>query len=86
MDQDMALQIANAGVVEKIERLASLTGLNKTAAVEVAVDALLAEAGAARARPERAGRIEALLAQMDRLPDRPASSDPLPWDEHGLPR
>jgi antitoxin VapB len=27
----------------------------------------------------------ALLAQLDRILDRPDATDPLPWDEHGLP-
>jgi hypothetical protein len=26
------------------------------------------------------------LAQLDRIPERPGAADPLPWDEHGLPR
>lgn len=30
-------------------------------------------------------RLAALLAQLDRIPDRPDAADPLPWDEHGLP-
>ena len=82
----MALQIANPVVVGKIEQLAALTGLNKTAAVELAVEALLVEAQASVATKQRAGRIEALLAQIDRLPDRPDAFDPLEWDEHGLPK
>jgi antitoxin VapB len=39
----MALQIANPLVVAKIEALARATGLSETAAVEKAVDRLLAE-------------------------------------------
>jgi hypothetical protein len=27
----------------------------------------------------------ALLAQFDRIPDRSDATDPLAWDEHGLP-
>jgi hypothetical protein len=27
----------------------------------------------------------ARLAQLDRIPDRPDATDPLPWDERGLP-
>jgi antitoxin VapB len=27
----------------------------------------------------------ALLAQLDRIPDRADAFDPLPWDEQGLP-
>jgi antitoxin VapB len=38
----MPIQIANPVVVAKIERLAATTGLTKTAAVERAVDAMLA--------------------------------------------
>jgi antitoxin VapB len=39
----MPIQIANPKVIEKIERLAAATGLGKTAAVEQAVDAMLAD-------------------------------------------
>lgn len=82
----MAIQIANPGVVEKIEELASLTGLNKTAAVEVAVDRLLEEARAAARRDGFQERVNRLLAQLDAIPDRPDAFDPLEWDEHGLPK
>ena len=30
-------------------------------------------------------RMATLLAQLDRIPDRPDATYPLPWDEHGLP-
>ena len=82
----MALQIANPAVVDKIERLAMLTGLNKTAAVEIAVDSLLLEAERSSVRERRTGRIEALLKQFDRIPDRADAHDPLEWDAHGLPK
>jgi len=82
----MALQIANPNVVEKIERLSSLTGLNKTAAVEAAVDRLLEEAQAEADRSGIEARMAALIAQMDRVPDRRRPFDPLEWDELGLPR
>lgn len=79
----MPLQIANPSVVEKVERLAKATGLSKTAAVERAVDRLLREID----RPEQPSeRVTALLAQIDRIPDRTNAFDPLPWDQHGLPR
>ncbi len=79
----MALQIANPDVVGKVERLAKRTGLSKTAAVERAVDRLLSET----ASPSRqAGRMGALLAQLDRIPDRSDASDPLEWDDQGLPK
>lgn len=80
----MALQIANPAVINKIDRLARLTGLNKTAAVEKAVDRLLKEA--APAATGSADRLRRLLAQIDRIPDRADAVDPLVWDEQGLPR
>jgi antitoxin VapB len=81
----MALQIANPTVVGKIEALARATGLTKTAAVERAVDRLLAEqklGGSAGVWDE----FDALIAQIDRIPDRPDAFNPLEWDERGLPR
>jgi antitoxin VapB len=81
----MALQIANPVVVAKVERLAKATGLTKTALVERAVDRLASETLGA-ADPARSGaRMAALLAQLDRIPDRPDAFDPLPWDSLGLP-
>ncbi|CAG0990320.1 hypothetical protein BURK2_02345 [Burkholderiales bacterium] len=77
----MALQIANQAVVSEVERLARATGLSKTAAVERAVDRMLQDTTAAPAK----GRVEALLAQLDRVPNRPQAFDPLEWNEHGLP-
>lgn len=79
----MALQIANPSVVGKVERLAKRTGLSKTALVERAVDRLLSET---EAPSKQASRLQALLAQLDRIPDRTDAADPLEWDEHGLPR
>jgi antitoxin VapB len=80
----MAIQIANPAVVAKIEALAKQTGLSKTAAVEKAVDVLLKQENANR--PDEAWhRLEAILAQIDKMPDRPEPYDPLEWDEHGLP-
>jgi antitoxin VapB len=80
----MALQIANPTVVGKVERLAKRTGLSKTAVVERAVDRLLGETATARSNPS--ARLAALLAQIDRIPDRADAFDPLQWDEHGLPK
>lgn len=81
----MALQIADPAAVGKVERLAQRMGLSKTAEVERVVDRLLGET--AEPTPEAAHtRLAALLAQLDRILDRADASDPLPWDEHGLPR
>lgn len=78
----MALQIANPVVVAKVERLARATGLTKTAVVEKAIDRLANETQGA-ATP---GRMAALLAQLDRVPDRVDAFDPLEWDAQGLPK
>jgi antitoxin VapB len=78
----MALQIANPVVVAKVERLARATGLTKTAVVERAIDHLASQTQIA-AVP---GRIAALLAQLDRVPDRADAFDPLEWDSTGLPK
>jgi hypothetical protein len=36
--------------------------------------------------PEAWRRLDAILAQLDRVPDLPRAVDPLEWDQHGLPR
>ncbi len=81
----MALQIANPAVVRKIETLARATGLSKTAAVEKAVDRLLAENNLDQP-PGVWEQFDAILVQIDQVPDLPTAFDPLEWDEHGLPR
>ena len=70
-------------VVRKVERLAKATGLTKTAAVERAVDTLLRELDGTTSI---ADRFAAILAQLDRIPDRPDAHNPIEWDEQGLPR
>ena len=79
----MALLIANPVVVDKVERLAKATGLSKTAVVERAVDRLIGET---IGTSDKAERIAALLAQLDRIPERADALDPMQWDEHGLPK
>jgi hypothetical protein len=37
-------------------------------------------------RRDVGARLDTLLAQFDRIPDRPGAIKPLVWDEHGLPR
>jgi antitoxin VapB len=79
---NMALRISNPAVVAKVERLARATGLTKTAIVERAIDRLAGDTQGA----SDPGRMAALLAQLDRVPDRPDAFDPLEWDAHGLPK
>jgi antitoxin VapB len=78
----MALRIANPVVVAKVERLARTTRLTKTAVVERAIDRLAGETQAA----SDSGRMTALLAQLDRVPDRADAFDPLDWSCLGLPK
>ena len=78
----MALHIANPTVVAKVERLAKATGLTKTAVVERAIDRLASETIGA----SDPGRMAALLAQLDCVPDRADAFDPLEWDTQGLPK
>jgi len=80
----MALQIANQSVVAKIEALAKSMGLTKTAAVEKAVDRMLSEKRATQS--DIWNRFDAILEQIDRVPDVEAPFNPLEWDEQGLPR
>lgn len=63
---------------------ARLTGLNKTAAVETAVDRLLATTSPPVSRVGQ--RFADLLPQLDRIPDSPGAYDPMMWDGAGLPR
>ncbi len=79
----MALQIANPAVVKKVELMAKRLGLSKTAVVERALDQLISESDGAENQP---GRLEALLAQLDRIADRSDAFDPLQWDGLGLPK
>ncbi len=79
----MALQIANPAVADKATRLAQALGVSKTAVIERALDRL---AGELAPLPDVHARAIALLAQIDRIPNRPDAADPLEWDELGLPR
>jgi len=81
----LPIQIANPTVVAKIERLAETAGLSKTAAVEKAVDALLAARGIGTG-PEAMARLGAILEQLDQIPDQANPFGAAEWDTHGLPR
>ena len=65
--------------------MAAVTGLTKTAAVESAVDRMLASRQDA-SDDDFEARVQAILAQLDRIPDRADAFEAIEWDEHGLPR
>ena len=81
----MPVQIANPQVIAKIERLSRLTGLGKTATVEAAVDRMLSEFAADSSSDPWAG-IDAIVAQLHRIPPRPDSFEAVEYDGMGLPK
>jgi antitoxin VapB len=81
----MPVQIANPQVIEKIERLSRLIGLGKTATVEAAVDRMLAEVATGSSADPWVG-IDAIIAQLHRIPPRPDSFEAVEYDEAGLPK
>lgn len=81
----MPVQIANPQVVAKIERLSRAAGLGKTAAVEAAVDRMLEEVAGPEEADPWAG-VDAILAQLRRLPPRPDAFEAVEYDERGLPK
>ena len=82
----MAFQIANPRVIQKIEALARKTGLTRTASVEKAGGPLAGRTAFGGPGPCVGDRFDAILAQIDRVPDVASPVDPLEWDEFGLPR
>ena len=81
----MPVQIANPQVIAKIERLSRLTGLGKTATIEAAVDRMLSEFAADSSSDPWAG-IDAIVAQLHRIPPRRDSSEAVEYDDMGLPK
>lgn len=66
-------------VVIKIKKPTRVAGTTKTSAV----DRLLSQAAI---KSDEIARMSALLAQLDRIPDRVDAFYPLEWDERGLSR
>ena len=81
----MPIQIANPGVVAKIERLSQLTGLGKTAAVEAAVTKMIEDCGVPGSA-DPWSRFDAILGQIRALPTRPDAFDAVEYDDIGLPK
>lgn len=78
----MAIQIANPAVIRKVEELSKASGLNKTAAVEQAVEQMLA---ALNTKSARKTSLKKLIAQFDQIPERADAFNPVQYDEQGLP-
>jgi antitoxin VapB len=81
----MSVQIADPQVIEKIERLSRLTGLGQTATVEAAVDRMLAELEGDASSDPWAG-VDAIVAQLHRIPLRPDNFKAVEYDDIGLPK
>ena len=81
----MAVQLANPTFVAKLERLSKRLGVGKTAAVEAALDRMLAETDATPHEDTWAG-LDAILVQLHRLPRRPDGFEAIEYDDNGLPR
>jgi antitoxin VapB len=86
IEDAVPVQIANPQVVAKIERLSRAIGVGKTAAVEAAVDRMLADVEAAQNAGDPWNGIDAILAQLRRIPVRPDAFDAIEYDENGLPK
>lgn len=82
----MALNIANRNVEEKAIRASRLLGVNKTAAVEIALDYYLEHHSSKQhdnATHQEAARLLDELAELPVLDDREAD-EILGYDENGL--
>jgi antitoxin VapB len=77
----MALRVSNPAVVPKVAARPG-HGPDEDRYRRTAIDRLAGETQGA----SDPGRLSALLAQLDRVPDRPDAFDPLEWDGHGLPK
>jgi antitoxin VapB len=84
----MALNIANPKVEEKAIQVARITGMNKTAAVEAALDYFLARHGKDAVRERNRGSLAKLLDDFASLPvlDSRSPDEIIGYDEHGLPK
>ena len=82
----MSMQIANPTVISKINALAKTMGLTKTAAVEKAVDELLAKRKTPDDEKEIRRQMDETIRKIHQVPQLPNPINPLEWDENGLPR
>ncbi len=80
----MALHIANQEVINDVEALSAICGINKTEAVGQAVRKALREKQQ-MSLDEAHIRFQELVAELQKIPTDYSKPDPLEWDENGLP-
>jgi hypothetical protein len=71
---EMAIQIADSMIADKVDRLAKATGLSMTAVVELALDLWLSEMSGSLDQTER---MTALMEQLEHRPDQAAPREPI---------
>jgi len=82
--EELCIDLAALPSFRPLPRPAAARGM-----ADVGVASLVAPGRTGRGGPPEHDpwrRLNAILEQIDRIPDLPAPSDPLVWDEHGLPR
>ncbi len=82
----MALNIVNRRVEEKAIKASQVTNVNKTAAVEIALDYYLAHHQLRQSKNAARREIDILLDELVELPvlDKRSADDILDYDEDGL--
>ena len=82
----MALNIVNRRVEDKAIKASQITNVNKTAAVEIALDYYLAHHQLRQSKSAANREINVLLDELIELPvlDRRSADDILNYDENGL--
>ena len=83
----MALNIVNRRVEEKAIQASEITNVNKTAAVEIALDYYLAHHKSGQNKRAINREITILFDELIELPvlDKRSADDILDYDENGLP-
>jgi hypothetical protein len=71
---EMAIQIADSMIADKVDRLAKATGLSMTAVVELALDLWLSEMSGSLDQTER---MTALMEQLEHSPGHPGAREPI---------
>ena len=81
--EDLGIDLANLPPFQPLPNAPGLHGVREIAAAPVIAPAGWAPAAGGQ---DSWRRLDAILDQIDRIPDLPTPFDPLAWDEHGLPR